>query len=193
MTRKIPSTGFGSDKKTPAKAATRQIDTTVTFLAMDHPPTVRVMPPVNLKLALMHVVDPTVSYYRYLYHEVGKDYYWVDRKALSDSQLAEAINAEGVSVYVAYCAGNPAGYFEIDARDQEKAWLAYFGLLPEFHGMGIGKWLLSEAIRTAWAAKPQSLHVETCTLDAPHALALYQKMGFKPYERRDKTMTVPAE
>jgi len=59
--------------------------------------------------------------------------------------------------------------------------------------MGIGKWLLSEAIRTAWATKPQSLHVETCTLDAPHALALYQKMGFKPYERRDKTMTVPAE
>ncbi|MEE4238264.1 MAG: GNAT family N-acetyltransferase [Anderseniella sp.] len=192
MTRKIPSSGFGSGKKTPAKATTRQIDTTVTFLAMDNPPTVRVMPPVNLKLALMHVVDPTVSFYRYLYHEVGKDYYWVDRKALNDDQLAEAINADGVSVYVAYCAGNPAGYFEIDARDPEKAWLAYFGLLPEFHGMGIGKWLLSEAVRTAWAGKLQSLHVETCTLDAPHALALYQKLGFKPYERRDKTMTVPA-
>ena len=192
MTRKIPSSGFGAGKKTPAKAATRQIDTVVTFLSMDHPPTVRVMPPVNLKLALMHVVDPTVSFYRYLYHEVGKDYYWVDRKVLSDDQLAEAINAEGVSVYVAYCAGNPAGYFEIDARDPEKAWLAYFGLLPEFHGMGIGKWLLSEAVRTAWAAKPKSLHVETCTLDATHALPLYQKIGFKPYERRDKTMTVPA-
>ena len=191
MKRKIPSSGFGSDNKSTGKAGTRQIDTTVTFLSMDHPPTVRVMPPANLKLALMHVVDPTVSYYRYLYHEVGKDYYWVDRKALSDDQLAEAINAEGISVYVAYCAGKPAGYFEIDARDPQKFWLAYFGLLPEFHGMGIGKWLLSEAVRTAWAGKPDSLHVETCTLDAPHALALYQKIGFRPYERRDKTMTVP--
>lgn len=192
MTRKIPSSGFAQGKKTPSKAATRQIDTTVTFLSMDHPPTLRAMPPANLKLALMHVLDPTVSFYRYLYHEVGKDYYWVDRKALSDDQLAEAINADGVSVYVAYCAGNPAGYFEIDARDPQKVWLAYFGLLPEFQGMGIGKWLLSEAIRTAWTLKPQSMHVETCTLDAPHALALYQRMGFKPYERRDKTMTVPA-
>lgn len=192
MKRKIPSSGFGNKKK-PAtvKQQTRDIETTVTFLSMDHPPSLRVMPPANLKLALMHVLDPTVSYYRYLYDAVGSEHHWIDRKLLSDDQLAAAINADGVAVYVAYCAGNPAGYFEIDVRDTEKCWLAYFGLLPEFHGLGIGKWLLSEAVRTAWAGKPESLHVETCTLDAPHALGLYQKMGFIPYERRNKTMTVP--
>ncbi len=192
MKRKIPSSGFGSGTRTKAKQATVELETTVTFLSMDKPPSLRVMPPANLKLALMQVFNPTISYYRYLYHEVGKDYYWVDRNALSDDQLAEVINAEGISVYVAHCGGNPAGYFEIDNRDKEKAWLAYFGLLPEFHGMGIGKWLLSEAVRTAWTPSTRSLHVETCTLDAAHALALYQKMGFQPYERRDKTMVVPA-
>jgi GNAT superfamily N-acetyltransferase len=159
---------------------------------MDEKPTLRIMPPANLKLALMHVGCPTVSYYRYLYDTVGEDYYWVDRKLLSDDQLAEIINAEGVDIYVAYCDGCPAGYFELDDRDEEKMWLAYFGLLPEFHRMGIGKWLLSEAVRTAWLEKPQSLHVETCTLDSPHALGLYQRLGFRPYERRNKTMTVPA-
>ncbi len=192
MKRKIPSSGFGNTKKSPGvKQETRDIETTVTLLSMDHPPSLRVMPPANLKLALMHVQDPTVSYYRYLYDAVGSDYHWVDRKLLSDDQLATAINADGVDIYVAYCGGNPAGYFEIDARDKQQNWLAYFGLLPEFHGLGIGKWLLSEAMRTAWADKPDTLHVETCTLDAPHALSLYQKMGFKPYERRTKTMTVP--
>ena len=192
MKRKIPSSGFGSAKKASSvKAETTEIETTVTFLSMDHPPTLRVMPPANLKLALMHVQDPTVSYYRYLYGAVGSEYHWVDRNLLSEDQLAAVINVDGVDVFVAYCAGNPAGYFEIDSRDKAKCWLAYFGLLPEFHGLGIGKWLLSEAVRTAWAGTPETLHVETCTLDAPHALGLYQKMGFKPYERRNKTMTVP--
>ncbi len=192
MKRKIPSSGFGSAKKAAAaKPQTRDIETTVTFLSMDHPPSLRVMPPANLKLALMHVQDPVVSYYRYLYDAVGSGYHWVDRTLLSDDQLAAVINVEGVAIYVVYCAGNPAGYFEIDARDETRCWLTYFGLLPEFQGIGIGKWLLSEAIRTAWAGKPEALHVETCTLDAPHALSLYQKMGFKPYERRTKTMTVP--
>ena len=192
MKRKIPSTGFGKAKKSSrARPETTEIETTVTFLSMDHPPTLRVMPPANLKLDLMHVQDPTVSYYRYLYGAVGSEYYWVDRNLLSDDQLAAVINAGSIDIYVAYCAGNPAGYFEIDSRDKAKCWLAYFGLLPEFHGLGIGKWLLSKAVRTAWAGKPETLHVETCTLDAPHALNLYQKMGFVPYERRNKTMTVP--
>jgi hypothetical protein len=95
MKRKIPSSGFGPGKGGSKKPETQEIDTTVTYLAMKHPPTVRVMPPANLKLALMHVLEPTVSYYRYLYHEVGQDYYWVDRTALSDDQLAEIINAKG--------------------------------------------------------------------------------------------------
>ncbi len=192
MKRKISSSGFGKARKSSrVKPETKQIETTVTFLSMDHPPSLRVMPPANLRLALMHVQQPTVSYYRYLYGAVGSDYCWVDRNLLSDDQLAAVINARNIEIYVAYCSGNPAGYFEIDSRDKARCWLAYFGLLPEFHGLGIGKWLLSEALRTAWAGKPETLHVETCTLDAPHALSLYQKMGFVPYERRNKTMTVP--
>jgi GNAT superfamily N-acetyltransferase len=193
MKRKIPSSRFATRKKASAvKVPTKELETVVTFLSMDHPPSLHIIPPANLKLALMHVEDPIVGFYRYLYDAVGRDYHWVDRKLLSDDQLAAAINADGVEVYVAYCAGNPAGYFEIDARDPQKAWLAYFGLIPDFHGMGMGNWLLSEAVRTGWETKPDSLHVETCTLDAPHALGLYQKLGFKPYERIEKTMTVPA-
>jgi len=192
MKRKIPSSVFAKTRKASrVKVPTKQIETVVTFLSMDKPPSLRIMPPSNLKVALMHVQDPVVGYYRYLYDAVGSKYHWVDRKLLSDDQLAAAINEKGVDIYVAYCAGNPAGYFEIDSRDESTTWLAYFGLIPDFHGMGLGKWLLSEAVRTAWTAKPKSLHVETCTLDAPHALGLYQKMGFKPYERSNKTMTVP--
>ena len=70
----------------------------------------------------------------------------------------------------------------------DEAWLAYFGLIPDFQGMGLGKWLLSEAIAQAWSKEPKVLKVETCTLDGPQALPLYQRQGFVPYERKEKTM-----
>jgi GNAT superfamily N-acetyltransferase len=84
----------------------------------------------------------------------------------------------------------PAGYFELDCRNREEIWLAYFGIIPEFRGRGLGKWLLSEAIAAAWLRKPERVRVETCTLDDPRALPLYQRMGFVPYERRHKVMEV---
>ncbi len=87
---------------------------------------------------------------------------------------------------MAYADGVPAGYFELEWRDEEDLWIAYFGIIPEFRGRGLGKWLMSEAIVTAWLKEPRRLRVETCTLDHPRALPLYQRMGFVPYERRHK-------
>ena len=36
------------------------------------------------KLALLRAENPTVSFYRYLYDAVGRDWLWTDRKRLSD-------------------------------------------------------------------------------------------------------------
>ena len=179
-----------SDTTSPTadRPAPRTIDTVVTFLVMERPPRLRFMPPVNRKLALLHVEAPTVAYYRFLYDTVGRDYHWVDRKKLSDEVLAAEIAAPGVALYVAHVAGCPAGYFELDGRRTDEVWLAYFGIMPEFQGMGIGKWLLSEAIDAAWALAPKQVKVETCTLDDARALPLYQRFGFVPYERKAKTM-----
>jgi GNAT superfamily N-acetyltransferase len=82
----------------------------------------------------------------------------------------------------------PGGFFELEWRDGQDVWLAYFGIMPEFRGRGLGKWLLSEAIAAAWLREPERVRVETCTLDDPRALPLYQRMGFVPYERRHKVI-----
>ena len=166
----------------------RKVTTTVTYLKMDEAPHEHIQPPSNLKVALMKLEKPPVGYYRYLYAAVGENYDWVDRKALSDDELAAEINADDVDIYVAYVGGVPAGYFELDGRKKKQVWLAYFGITPQFIGTGLGKWLLSEAITTAWLSNPKSVHVETCTLDHPRALPLYQKMGFIAYERKEKVM-----
>lgn len=171
----------------------KELETTVTFLKMEHAPHDHVHPPANFKIALMKLENPPVNYYRYLYNTIGANYDWYDRKILSDEALAVEIQAEGVEIFVAHAGGVPAGYFELDARKKSQVWLAYFGIMPDFIGTGIGKWLLHEAIATAWLKEPETVRVETCTLDHPRALPLYQRMGFVPYKRMDKVMEIPLE
>jgi len=168
----------------------RKVKTTVTFLEMKAEPRLHFPPPVNLKLMLVRAEQPSVGFYRYLYDAVGRDFLWVDRKKLSDKKLLAAIRAEGVEVWVLYVAGVPAGYFEVNGRDKSAVELEYFGLMPQFHGRGLGKWFMAEAIKACWAHKPEKIMVETCTLDGPAALPLYQRMGFVPVARKDKVMTV---
>lgn len=169
----------------------RSLQTIVTFLEMTAEPLLHVAPPAKLKISLMRAEMPTVAFYRFLYDAVGRSFHWVDRKRLGDAELAAIIHDPGVEVWVVYVAGQPAGYFEVDARRAPtEVELEYFGLIPEFHGLGLGKWLLAEAIRACWSRKPQRVIVQTCTLDGPAALPLYQKLGFVPYDRREKTMSV---
>jgi GNAT superfamily N-acetyltransferase len=166
----------------------KTIETTVTFLELTKPPALRVQRPTNLKLMLMRAEAPPVGFYRYLYDAVGRDFHWVDRKKLSDAALRAIVHDPGVEVWVLYARGAPAGYFEIDARDKSDVELAYFALTTEFQGIGLGKWFLSEAIAAGFAHNPARLRVETCTLDGPAALPLYQKLGFVPVAREDKVM-----
>ena len=61
---------------------------------------------------------------------------------------------------------------------EESVEIAYFGLLPEFLGLGLGGHLLTEATRAAWALHPRRIWLHTCTFDHPAALPNYQARGF---------------
>ena len=52
-----------------------------------------------------------------------------------------------------------------------KCELAFIGLIPELAGKGHGRWLLAEAVRRAGATASKRVHVHTCSLDHPAALA----------------------
>jgi len=168
----------------------RKIQTTVTFLELRAEPRLNVQPPANLKLMLMRAENPSIGFYRFLYDAVGRSHHWIDRKQLDDAALAAIIKDPRVELWVLYGSGQPAGYFEVNATEPPVVELGYFGLMPEFHGRGLGKWFLAEAIRACWARKPERVIVETCTLDGPAALPLYQKLGFVPYDRKEKTVVV---
>lgn len=159
----------------------KPIRTTVTFLQMHVKPALpHIVPPLH-SYALLRAGKPPVHFYLYLYHMVGRDYGWVNRKRMSEAQLTAQIHHELVEIYVLYAGGVPAGYFELDFRNMPDVDLAFFGLLPDFVGIGLSRFLLSQAIDLAWRRETKRLLVQTCTLDHPRALPLYQRMGFTPY------------
>ena len=169
----------------------QQIPMTVTFLEMRAKPTA--LPPTfrKSKVAILRAENPPVHFYRYLYDTIGGDYYWVDRRKMDDATLAAIIQNPQVELYVLYHDGCPAGMAELDYRDASTCLLAYFGLMPDYIGMRLGYFFLYHAVVTAWSRPISTLLVNTCTLDHPRALPLYQRMGFTPYSREDRSVELP--
>ncbi|MFQ5784719.1 MAG: GNAT family N-acetyltransferase [Alphaproteobacteria bacterium] len=164
------------------------IETTVTYLEMRAPPKRPGVPAPLGKLAILRAERPTVSFYRYLYNSVGGPWNWTDRRRIDDDTLRAIIEDPKVEIYVLYVAGVPAGYVELDRRFESEVELAYFGLMPEFVGRGLGSYFLDWAVTAAWMAGPERLWVHTCTLDHPRALSLYQRAGFVAYKQEIETV-----
>ena len=165
---------------------------TITHLEMtERPAHPHLSAPQGLNCALLRLRTPTVRFYRYLYDAVGEPWLWFERRAMTDEQLAEIIQDERVEIYVLNVDGEPAGYAELDRRQPPDIELAYFGLLPDFIGKGLGRFLLTWAIDTAWNHAPERLWVHTNTLDHPKALPLYQRCGFRPFRQEHKLFDDP--
>ncbi len=169
----------------------RRIPMTVTFLEMRSKPSALPPPQPKGKIAILRAENPPVHFYRYLYNTIGDPYYWVDRRKLSDAALAELIRNPLVELYVLYADGCPAGMAELEFRDAATGHLAYFGLMPEFVGRRLGYFFLYQAVSNAWIKPISNLLINTCTLDHPRALPLYQRIGFVPYSREDRYIELP--
>ena len=154
----------------------------VTHLEMLTPPPARVPMPLGPRLAVLRAKEIPLAFYRYLYEQVGKSSHWEKHRDLDDAALAAIVHAEGTEIRVLYVDGAPAGFFELDlAGLPDEADIRYFGLTPDFRGRGLARFFLSEAVFAAFAHAPARLGIQTCTLDSPRALQLYQRMGFSPY------------
>ncbi|HUO88053.1 MAG TPA: GNAT family N-acetyltransferase [Rhizomicrobium sp.] len=169
----------------------RRIPMVVTFLEMKAKPAALPPPIPKGKVAMLRAGHPPVHFYRYLYDTIGDAYFWVDRRKLKDDALAAVIQHPAVELYVLYTDGNPAGMAELDMREPGIGQLAYFGLMPEAIGKRLGYFFLYHAVMNAWAHPISKLLVNTCTLDHPRALPLYQRLGFVPYSREDRYIELP--
>lgn len=159
------------------------VPVTITYLELASPERFRPAFLDDPDLAVIAAREPFPDFYRFLYGTVGRDYEWVDRLDWTDAQLRDQLASPAITLLVLYLRGTPAGFAELDAAPAEPGTeLAYFGLFPQFHGRGLGKHLLSVAVRRALDDGAARVWLNTNTLDGPHALANYQARGFAPYK-----------
>ena len=158
------------------------IDVRRTYLEMTSPDQLAPAPAPSARERVERLAECPASFYRYLYSAVGGPYHWVDRLPWSDEQIRMHLSSPEVSVWVLYVAGAPAGYFELQQHEGASVEIAYFGLLQEFLGRGLGKYLLTEAVREAWRQGARRVWLHTCTLDDPAALPNYRARGFRPFK-----------
>ena len=134
------------------------------------------------------------SFFRYLYAEVGRRYHWIDRLPWTDDEIGRHLSREEISIYVMYSSGSPGGYFELEQHEDGSTEIAYFGLFAHCIGRGLGKYLLTEAVETAWKTGSNRVWLHTCSLDDPAAMPNYIKRGFRPYKQETyDTILAPEE
>ena len=169
-----------------------ELEVVVTYLEMSHRPD---RPPAPYrgeeKLALMRVERPTPSFYRYLYNSVGDPWLWYERRLMDDDTLCEIIHQPKIEVHVLFVGGNPAGFVELDCRTTSDIEVVFLGLLPEFIGRSLGRYMLDWALDKAWDREPERVWLHTCNLDHPHAIAFYQRAGFVTYRQETTIITDP--
>lgn len=171
----------------------RQADVTITYLRQTSRPSLPPQPRPPRKLAILRAENPPAHFYRYLYDLVGRPWNWTSRRHLPDEELSKIIADPAVSLFVLYVDGVPGGMAEIDAAAAPIVEIRFFGLAPEFIGAGLSRYFLANTIDLAWAANPSEVHIETCTLDHPAALPLYQKFGFTVFDQRQGRVELLAD
>ena len=167
-----------------------ETEVTTTFLEMLSPKDLKPKIPDRDDVRVAQVEIPTPVINHFFFVNVGRPWKWYSRLKWTLSDWRTQVENDMVTTWIGYIKGSPFGYIEL-VRQAESVEIAFFGLLPQYIGMGLGGFLLSEAIRRAWQLNPRRVWVHTCTLDHKYALDNYLARGLTIYKQEKKTEQVP--
>lgn len=157
------------------------IASVVTCLEMNERPRVEAPLPTDPSLHLEPFVRADVAFYRTLYRSIGEDWLWFSRLVMPSEQLRSILEDPHVETYILQRGDAPIGLLELDFREAGSCELAFFGVVREAIGQGVGRVLMAQAIDKAWAKPIKRFWVHTCSFDHPSALRFYRRAGFQPY------------
>ena len=125
---------------------------------------------------------------RDLYFRVGEQWDWTDKRSWTDDQWKEYATAPELRTFAGFYDDALTGYYELRRDGEGGIEIAYFGLLPDWIGRGLGGALLTNAIERAWQMEPNPsrVWVHTCNRDHPQALSNYQARGMVVYKVEER-------
>jgi GNAT superfamily N-acetyltransferase len=168
-----------------------QREITTWHLEITGPKDFRPAKPLREGLRIERAEIPCPELNRFFYASVGGDLFWVDRLAWTYDEWKAWLDRPELETWIGSVSGTPAGYFEIERQAEGSVEIAYFGLLPQFVGRGLGGALLSRAVERAWELGADRVWLHTCSLDHPSALAAYQARGFRIFQTETAVREMP--
>lgn len=164
---------------------------TTWHLEMLSPDSLRPSQKVCDEFNIVRVQRPFPEFNRFLYTQVGKNWYWIDKLSWSDEQWEQYVNRPELETWIGYMQGTPAGYYELEKQPGANVELIYFGILPLYIGLGLGGILLTHAITRAWQMGARRVWVHTCSHDHPAALQNYLARGFVLFNETTEEKEMP--
>ncbi len=164
-----------------ADRAPREV--TRTYLALSSEQHLIAGQPPDVPVTLQRIDPCSVERWRELYRQIGATWHWHDRDAWDRSQLATHLARPEIRIYGVRAElgedwTEAAGFLELEQHADGSVEIAYVGLDSRVLGRRLGAWLVSEAVRTAFAWGAAHVWLHTCSLDAPAALPNYLARGF---------------
>ena len=121
---------------------------------------------------------------KFFYKNIGKKHQWNDRLIWSERNWIDYVSDKKLSTFVLKKNREIAGYFEMIFREEIKeVEIAYFGILEEYLGKGMGGYLLSEAIKRSFLLGSKRIWLHTCSLDHENALKNYLSRGMRVFKK----------
>ena len=141
---------------------------------------------VEFEVKRVEIACPEFNWF--LHQAVGPEFRWGGREDWGRQEWTEYVDRSQLETWVAYVAGTPAGYYELEKQDDASVRIECFGLRRQFFGQGLGGALLAQAVERCWEMGANRVWLKTCNYDHPHALRNYLARGFK---RLNETTSSP--
>ena len=133
----------------------------------------------SVDFEVRQVEIPCPEFNWFLHQAVGVEFRWGGREGWGRREWLAYVDRPALETWVAYVAGAPAGYYELEKQKDGGVRIECFGLLKQFFGQGLGGALLARAVERCWQMGASRVWLNTCNHDHPHALQNYLARGFK--------------
>lgn len=162
----------------------------ITYCEMARRPKPRPMQTSPLRLVRWH--NPAPEKYRILFRRVGEPWLWFSRLAIDDDALCAILADSLIEIYaVLDPKGIEIGLIELDFREPGRCEIAFFALVQQLIGQGLGNWMMAQTVSLGWRNGIERITVQTSSLDDPRALSTYLKAGFTIVGRAIETFADP--